>query len=162
MSKYVILNGNKVYQVLEEPTEQTISAPDQVEPGWLYQFGEFSPGPGSLAYHKASKRSEINAIRDYKMSKPTPYLGDLFDSDRNSVLNLTSVISAFSNGVPIPENFTWRSATNKNVPMDLAKLVGLAGAILQQSNTIYNESWQKKVEVSSASTCEEVSCIGWD
>lgn len=82
--------------------------------------------------------------------------GVLFDSDDRARANITSALMIFSNGVPMPSGFTWRSKDNTDVPMEIGKLKALAGAVMRHIGEVYSRSWAAKDAVMLAATLQEV------
>jgi hypothetical protein len=160
--KYAILNGQKVFRVDLNHSEVSIACPDEVEAGWLYQNSEFIPPPGSLAYAKKRAKETINNIRNYKLSLPVIYDNNYYDADTRSQFNLASIVSAGNVNIPLPNNFMWRTSDNQNIPFNRQQLVELSATMINNTNTIYQESWQKKALIDAATTVEEVENITWN
>lgn len=114
------------------------------------------PPPPTLAQLKTVKGYQINTDRDRAIAGAVTYLDVPFDCDDRSRTNLTGAITAFKAGVPVPQNFVWRSADNRNIPMALDDLVGLAAAMLAHVNSIYTLSWSRKAALEAASTPEDI------
>lgn len=89
-------------------------------------------------------RDRINALRNLKLAEGV-WCGDhRFDSDAQSIANLTSVIAAATAGITLPAGFAWRSGDNIDVPIDLPGLIALGGMALARSQEIYQASWAVK------------------
>lgn len=102
----------------------------------------------------------INARREVSIDAGFLHDGHFWDSDERSRNNLTAAISGFAAGIPIPENFTWRSASNADVLMDLPALLALGAAMLTHVNASYQVSWALKAAVEAAEDPRTVDIEG--
>ena len=159
--KYAILNGQKVYKVQETPTDIGVSCPQDVEAGWLYLNGQFIPPPGSLVYEKLRKQKEINNQRTIKLAEPVLFKNSYFDTNQNTIINLTAAISAFNSGLLFPDEYYWRTVDNQNVLLSLEELTTLLQLITSKVNNVYSQSWNLKQQVEEATTLDEVYSIVW-
>ena len=108
------------------------------------------PAPPPATEVRAIKKSQVNQMRDAKMALGVTYNGQVYDSDAIAALNLTSVLTLVLSGAPLPPGFTWRSKNNSNVPMTVADLRGLAGALFQRGQAVYAASWAHKANIDVA------------
>jgi hypothetical protein len=126
------------------------------------QFGAIAAyAPPPLTSIKEAKKVQINAWRKQAIDAGVAFNGVMFDSDDISRANLTGVVAAANAGIPLPEGFTWRSADNQDIPMDLAALVGLAGTMLAHVNFQYAKSWTLKGVVDAAADAAAVDAVTW-
>jgi hypothetical protein len=108
-----------------------------------------------LAEAKAAKKRQIEAERDAQCEQPVQALGRTWDADQRSQELLASAITLAQAGGPLPA--VWRDHDNNDMPVtDIADLLAIAGAIIQQVQTAYATSWARKAAVDAASTIEEV------
>lgn len=122
-------------------------------PGWSeYQAslarGEHpDPHPvdwGSIERRRAERCAEVNARRTRAIAAGVAFEGYVYDSDSTSLANVTAAVAGAAAGIPIPEGFTWRTADNVNVPMDVEQLVALGAAMLAHGSACYAYSWALK------------------
>jgi hypothetical protein len=114
------------------------------------------PHPDALlAEAKAARKRQIEAERDAACWQPVTALGRTWDADKRSQELLASAITLVQAGGPLPA--VWRDHDNNDMPVtDIADLLAIAGAIIQQVQTAYATSWARKAAVDAASTIEEV------
>lgn len=153
-----------MYQLLEKGvlrlSDNKEIKPDRSDVDWLsYQAWVAGGGvptanaahaPPPLSYVRALKKSQVNQLRDIKMAAGVLFAGELYDSDAVATLNLTSVLTMVLSGSALPAGFTWRSKNNNNVPMTVADLRGLAGALFQRGQAVYAASWAHKANIDVA------------
>lgn len=90
------------------------------------------------------KCEQINMFRDMRIMSGYTYQGNVYDSDSRAIANITGTTSAIANGVPLPPTFSWRTADNKNIPMNAAEMVAFGASIMSWVSTIYGVSWYHK------------------
>jgi hypothetical protein len=114
------------------------------------------PHPDALlAEAKAARKRQSEAERDAECWQPVTALGRTWDADKRSQELLASAITLAQAGGPLPA--VWRDHDNNDMPVtDIADLLAIAGAIIQQVQTAYATSWARKAAVDAASTIEEV------
>lgn len=111
------------------------------------------PAP-DLADVKASKRAEINRIRDEKEMEPL----NNFDIDLKSAIRILFVQNQLlRNGGTID----WTMADNTEENVDSADMNALVDAIVEQSNRVHNIANYLKAQIEAATTIEEVNAIVW-
>lgn len=159
--KYAILNGQKVWRIQDSPSFNAISCSDEVEVGWLFINGKFSPPPGTLSYERKRKIQEINNIRKTKLSYPVYYKNYYFDTTDQSISNLTTLVSGLNAGIVLPVDFTWRSADNVNVIMTKEDLQKLLELMITNTNEVYKQSWELKKQVEQSTTLKALESIVW-
>lgn len=108
----------------------------------------------TLAEIKASKRKEINAIRDQKEMEPL----NNFDVDIKSAIRILFVQNQLlRNGGTID----WTMADNTEENVDSADMNAIIDAIVEQSNRVHNIANYLKEQIEAATTAEEVNAIEW-
>lgn len=114
------------------------------------------PHPDALlAEAKAARKRQIEAERDAACWQPVTALGRTWDADKRSQELLASAITLAQAGGPLPA--VWRDHDNNDMPVtDIADLLAIAGAIIQQVQTAYATSWARKAAVDAASTSSMV------
>jgi hypothetical protein len=117
------------------------------------------PHPDALlAEAKAARKRQIEAERDAACWQPVTALGRTWDADKRSQELLASAITLAQAGGPLPA--VWRDHDNNDMPVtDIADLLAIAGAIIQQVQTAYATSWARKAAVDAATTIEEVNAV---
>lgn len=126
-----------------------------------------TPEPAvSLNNAQTAQKALINTWRENAIATGVIWNGYTWDSDRLSIANLASAVAAFQAGVPVPTGFTWRTQDNQNVPMAMADLVSLAGAMIGYVNSQYAHSWALKTAVdaitdTSAAGIAAIEAITW-
>lgn len=112
-------------------------------------------GP-TLEERRAVVLARVNSVRDRAIALGVEWAGHRWDSDASSRANLTGAVAAVSAGVPLPGDFTWRTADNVNVRLGPAPLVELGAAMLAFVNACYARSWALKAEIEAADAPEAV------
>ncbi|CAI8743198.1 conserved protein of unknown function [Methylococcus capsulatus] len=99
---------------------------------------------------KRLMRARVNAEREARLRAGFEFQGHTYDTDPQSVANMTAVLAALGAGLPLPEGFAWRDRANIDVPMDEATFKAFTGSLLVHVNSIYVESWRKKDEIKTS------------
>lgn len=119
----------------------------------------------TLGETKDQMKALVNQIRKDKISAGYTWNGNIWDIDSESMSILSNYCSAISNGIELPDGFTWRSKENINVPMTEVELSQLNAILINQINAIYNYSWQLKETIDGISELAELDSfdvfIGW-
>jgi len=116
--------------------------------------------PPTLARAKALKMAEIERARDTAIFSDVSAHGRLWQADRRSQEILGQAITLAQAGLPLPE--AWRDASNSNMAITSpADLLGIAGAVAQQTHAAYVKSWNLKAQVDAATTPAQVDAIVW-
>lgn len=116
----------------------------------------------SLSDVKESRKSFINQERDRILTEGMLFDSSMFDCDSKAQNNLTSLVAAVAAGVPLPDEFTWRSFDNQDIPMDNIKLIQFAGTMLAYTNSVYSKSFKLKNLIDTKSTKTAVNNIDWN
>lgn len=108
-----------------------------------------------LDERKAAKKRQIEAVRDAVCVQPVHALGRTWQADKRSQELLASAVTIAQAGGPLPA--VWRDAENNDMPVtSLADLLAIAGAIAEQTQAAYSDSWARKAAVDAATTLDEV------
>lgn len=75
---------------------------------------------------KAEKYTEINNLRDIKISEGFLFNNQLFTGDVATLINITAMAASVALGEAIPEAFSWRAADNSDVVMDAETIKAFA------------------------------------
>lgn len=118
--------------------------------------------PADLVQAALILKARVNVLRIDKLSMPVTFLSHPFQSDAEAIANITGVLAAVGVGLPLPANFSWRSADNVNVPMNAQVLLGLAGTLMTYRNACYVRSWTLKAQLDAASDPSTIDLAsGW-
>ena len=110
---------------------------------------------------KDKAKGKINMYRDIVISAGVPFKGYQFDSTEQTINRLTAVITSVQAGVPLPEDFAWRTKTNEMVKLTLTELGELLKAMTQKVTDTFTMSWEKKQQIDNAKTEDEVAAVHW-
>lgn len=108
-------------------------------------------GTGSLELDRTLMCAHVNRLRAAKLSCDITYMGHPFESDAESLNNLTGMIASIGAGLQLPPDFAWMAADNVAVSMNKQQLMGLAGTMLAYRNKCYQVSWAHKNAIRSSS-----------
>lgn len=112
----------------------------------------------------AELRSELKArvtrARAEKLSGGFEFDGHRYDTDPQSLLNLTAAVAAVAAGIPLPNGFAWRSADNINVPHNAESLLSLSAAVLEFTSAVYAKSWELKDRIETDESPQLVDARG--
>jgi len=119
----------------------------------------------TLAAAKNSAKSEVNKKRDAIINSGI-YLNDvLFDTDPESLRNISYWHLQIISGAVLPEGFMWRDANNIDHPADEDFIKELSLAVTSRGTLIYQASWLHKANIDALNTFDEVKSydisIGW-
>ena len=132
----------------------------KVNDQWFYADGTEATDI-ELKHLKAQKKTEIETAYQNALSQPINYTVNnethTFQADQHSQDILTKVI------VGAPSDFTtnWLDINNVPIQMTLTDLKGLAQAILQRGEQLFQKKVQLKQQLAQATTKEEVEAIQW-
>jgi hypothetical protein len=115
----------------------------------------------TLDQYKTAKTAVINRHREKLLGNGVSFGGHVFDSDALSVSRLTAVVTAVNAGATLPAGFAWRSKDNVDVPMTATEVVGLLGTMIVTANTLFQESWVRKQEVTAAADKAALDAVVW-
>jgi hypothetical protein len=101
----------------------------------------------------------INRWRDKKLRQGFTYQGHVWDSDDEALRNLTEAVAGVAAGLTLPQDFSWRTKNNEDVPADQALLRGMAGAWRERKFAIYKVSWQAKEDLKSQNPDEVLASL---
>jgi len=114
-----------------------------------------TPTEQQLAQARAEKITQLKRWREAMQNGTVEHTvggtARRFQMDERSRGLLDSAITVFSAGVPVPPGFFWTDADNNDVPMTLADLVALAGAMadrVQRAHATYR-ALRQQVEQST-------------
>ncbi|NJO62541.1 MAG: DUF4376 domain-containing protein [Richelia sp. RM2_1_2] len=110
----------------------------------------------TLSDVKNNKKSEVNSYRDQILNSGVTFNDTLFDSTQDSRQNLAGYSAAIASGVPLPDNFTWRDASNVNQSMTESDLLSFSSTMITFVNNVYSSSWTHKNAIDALATIEEV------
>jgi hypothetical protein len=120
-----------------------------------------SPTPITIGQLKQNRKDFINRERERVFSEGFEHNGVIYDCDDIAKTNVTGLVAAITAGISLPENFTWRSKDNKNIPMTSEDVVLLGTAMMIYRNTVMNKSWALKDLIDSKTTKAAINNIDW-
>lgn len=168
-----------------------LSEAEQMEHGWYPVNG--TPSAHDLAYQNVSAptftfdvdhvvasyditdrpvedvRSEvisaITQLRETHIQSGVVWNNNTFDTDVASQGRITAIVTSVAAGLTLPDNFTWRTADNTDVPMTAQDLKDLAQAVLDHVDACFKTSWTHKDAVRALNTAAEIAAYdyttGW-
>lgn len=86
---------------------------------------------------------------------------ETFQSDPDSINNLSASILGSQASQQTPPGFYWVAADNVRVPVTYADLLGLAAAIFAQASAAFAKLQNYKVQVRNANSPASVDAISW-
>lgn len=123
------------------------------------------PGPGLLAAVRRERQAYINQRRDAFIGSRVESGGVMYDTDVNSVNNLTAAILfmfvAQSLGVPVPATISWRDANNVDRDLTFADLFQLGAAIFTKVQTAHVTARQVKDKIETMTDLEAIKREDW-
>lgn len=112
------------------------------------------------------KKTQVNEWRAEALQSATvDHEGHRWQVDETSRSNLQGVVLAAMAGVSLPEDFTWRSADDIDVPMQIEQLVSLGATMTLFVNDIYRHSWVIKARIDQFLEDEDregIETITWE
>ena len=114
-----------------------------------------------LAAAQTSQIASLQAAYQSAIFQPVSYMGTTFQADANSQSLVQSTIIGLLAAGATPTGFYWLDATNKQVPMTLAQLQGLAQAMLNQGWGAFARLQTLKASVNAATTGTAVLSVNW-
>lgn len=116
----------------------------------------------TTAQIKARLNTKINTYRDNYINCGVVYMGHLFDSDDRARENILGMCSAISLGINLPENFTWRSRLNVDVPMNATQLTIFGIGVLTFVSACFSASWYHKDSINAMTTDTVMDYVEYD
>jgi len=122
--------------------------------------------PIPLETVKTNRRDFINSERDAVIAAGFEYkVGEVsygvFDSDSKSIAMITGAVTNALAGFPLPEGFSWRNASNEDIPMSIDLLKGLGATAAAHVHIQHTIARQLKQSIDDAATEEEVRAVVW-
>lgn len=105
---------------------------------------------------KEARHHDVNALRERKLAEGVSFRGVRFDSSertRNALAARAAMLA--SPDSRLPQGFAWRSADNRNVPMDRKELLAFHAALTDWVYRIYGASWDHKAAINALTSIEE-------
>lgn len=110
---------------------------------------------------KEKRKQFINSERVRVLSEGMEFNNVLYDCDEEAKTNVTGIVAAIIAGIPLPDNFIWRSKDNQNVSMTSQDVLSLGAAIMGYRNSIMQKSWSLKDYIDTRTTKIKVAQIDW-
>jgi len=111
-----------------------------------------------LSAKKAAKYAQIERDRDTAATANVVVFGRPWTADTRSQILLGQAITLANAGLPLPPG--WRDANDEVMPItSINDLLAIAGAIAEQVQYAYAQSWARKDALAAATTPEEVDAV---
>ena len=98
---------------------------------------------------KLDKKQEINDFRQYVFDAGYFYDGHVYETNPQGQANMIATVAFIITGVPLPSDFSWRTADDVSVPHTGQSLLIVFLNIVGWFNTIYTISWEQKKYIDS-------------
>jgi hypothetical protein len=118
-----------------------------------------NPPPSTLAEVKVAAHATVDAALQVWLDAGVAYGGYPFDSDATSRGNLAAAAALIAVDGTLPEDYTWRTADNIDVPADAVFIVGLSGVMLRHVTIQYRRSWALKAKIDAAPRAVDVAAL---
>ena len=112
-----------------------------------------------LAQAQAKQKFIIETAYQTAITAPVAYMGASFQADDASQDILVKVLIGMQVAGATPAGFVWMDANNVAVPMTLADLQGLYGAILTRGQAEFTKKIIAKQAVDAATTSAAVQAV---
>lgn len=114
---------------------------------------------------KEEKYNALNARRDQAIASSFTYNQVVFDSDANSLRDITSMAANVALGIPLPEGFSWRAADNSDIVMSDEDVRSFAVAARDHVYGKHLVCRQHKAAIEALTSASEVAAYdietGW-
>lgn len=117
------------------------------------------PPPPTLAEVKVAAHATVDAALQVWLDAGVAYGGYPFDSDATSRANLAAVVAGIAADMEFPDDFTWRTADNIDVPASATFILSLSGVMLRHVTIQYRRSWGLKAEIDAAARAVDVAAL---
>ena len=129
---------------------------------WIVVNGalQLAPAPTAAALLAVAKTAQIASLTtsyNAAIQLNVAYMGTTFQADKGSQ---DTLVKSLSGGATYAPTF-WQDVTNAKITMTFAQLQGLAGAMIAQGLTAFNNLQTKKASVNAASTVSAVTSVVW-
>lgn len=129
----------------------------------IWHYGDPIPDKATLdaewvTYVKRQASDRINSYRDdyYLGTQGFWFQGNLYECDALAKSNVTGAITAVAVGAPLPANYTWRSKTNQNIPMNAQTLSAMGVSMGAYITTIFSWTWELKAKIDSMTDLDAI------
>ena len=113
----------------------------------------------TLAITKAKQKSIIETAYQTAITAPIAYMSTSFQADNASQEILVKVLLGMQVAGATPSGFAWLDANNTLVPMALADLQGLYGAILTRGQVEFTKKVVAKNAINVATTVAAIEAV---
>ena len=119
-----------------------------------------------LAQAQSDQIATLEAAYDTAICAPVTFtsaggITNQYQTDPDSIANLSSMLLAFQHMQVVPSGFYWLAADNTQTPFTYADMQGLATAIGSQGFTAFSNLQAKKAAVRAATSNSTVLSITW-
>ena len=158
--KYCLIDTTgKVIQVQPNAQDGFIECDDDVICGMVATNGVYEVPALTLAQAQAKQKSLIETAYQTAITAPIAYMSTTFQADNASQDILVKVLVGMQVLGATPSGFAWIDANNVAVPMALADLQGLYGAILTRGQIEFAKRLVAKNAINVATTIAEVEAV---
>ena len=105
---------------------------------------------------KLVKKQEINDFRQFVFDAGFFFDGHVYETDPQGQANMIATVAFIMTGVPLPSDFTWRTADDISVPHTGQSLLVVFLNVVAWFNTIYTISWEQKKYIDSLEDYDSV------
>lgn len=118
---------------------------------------------------KANKKREINEARSNELETGTiVYDGNTYSTNNETRQNLSGIVAFVGSGGSVAGSpqFTWRTVSNQDIPMDDNDVLAFGAAMVSYVDTQYKKSWDLKAQVDALDEDapdfeDQLDAIGW-
>lgn len=164
-------NNGRVEVAVNDSTQLDLPAGaiELTEQQWEDRFN-LSLENGALIYNpiarpvadiKAAKIAQLEKNYRAAVQQPVAYMGTTFQADTGSQAILTATLVTLNASGAVPPNFGWWDINNVKVPMTLAELNGLAGAMFDQGWVAFQKKQTKKADARNAANAAQANAVAW-
>ncbi len=155
-------------QLTEIKTGKVIQEHDDITalPVFGGQWGDekqfvWKPAPKVRLVELARAEAEGRIKGEYQtaLDAGVTYSGAVYQSDAKSISTLAEVLTAISNGWPLPAGFAWIDTVNKPHPADIVFLKGLSTALANHKAVLFARLQIAKAAINAAKTVTAVNKV---
>ncbi len=160
MTRYVIVQNGAVVTVFGSPQPVDTAGYEELaetDALWVAYL---------LAQAQAAQTATLMAVYETASIQPVSYttkagVSHTFQADASSQQLVQTSLAGYSAAQAVPSGFYWVAADNTQVPFVYADLQGLAGVMIAQGWTAFQQLQTLKAEVRTATTVAAVQAVVW-
>ena len=120
----------------------------------------------SLDELKDYNKAAVLETRATRLNAGFPFNGHMYDSiiqERNNIIGVcTLALATILQGKQFPDNFTWRTQENVNVPHTAASIIDLGVTMFGFISTCYEVSWAHKAAIDAFTEEQYEDLLNYD